>query len=39
MELIGIIKNEKLRLQDHLALLEQRVEQVRLKIGLADGQF
>ena len=25
VELIGIVKNEKLRLQDHLALLEDRI--------------
>lgn len=39
MELIGIVKNEKLRLQDHLALLEERIDAIEGRIGLPGRQF
>ena len=37
VELIGIVKNEKARLQEHLGLLEDRVEAIRVRIGLEEG--
>lgn len=39
VELIGIVKNEKLRLQDHLALLEERIEDIENRIGMPKRQF
>ena len=39
VELIGIVKNEKARLQEHLGMLEDRVETIRIKIGLEEGQL
>ena len=37
VELIGIVKNEKARLQEHLGMLEDRVEAIRVRIGLEEG--
>jgi len=33
--MIGIVKGEKVRLQEQLGMLEDRIESIREKIGLA----